>query len=128
MIKPINDGVLIREIKPEETTEAGIILEKTKPKHIRNGAVLAVGEGHRMQDGNFAALSVNDGDKVMYKHIQGNEVEVDGEKLQLCRELDIVGVVEEKYQPPQAYREVPGDDPELKKLWEENITILMMLN
>ena len=47
-----------------------------------------------MQDGNFAALSVKDGDKVLYKHIVGNKVEVDGEELQLCREADIVGVVE----------------------------------
>lgn len=93
MIKPINDGVLIRENKPEEKSPGGIIMEKAKPKHIRNGEVLSVGCGHRMQDGNFAALSVEAGNNVMYKHIQGNEVDVDGEKLQLCRESDIVGVV-----------------------------------
>ena len=31
----------------------------------------------------------------------------------------------EKYQPPQAYREVPGDDPELKRLWEEKGTTVI---
>ena len=94
MIKPINDGVLIREAKPEEKTEAGIIMAKATPKRRRNGIVLAVGQGHRLQNGGFTPLSVKAGDKVVFNYANGNDIEVDGEELNMCRELDIVGVVE----------------------------------
>ncbi len=94
MIKPINDGILIREIKPEEISPGGIIMEKAKPERRRNGKVLSVGQGHRMQDGNFAALSVKEGDTIVFNYAVGNDIEVDGEALNMCREQDIVGIVE----------------------------------
>ena len=94
MIRPINDGVLIRESKPDEKTPAGIIMAKATPKRRRSGEVLAVGEGHRLQDGGFAALSVKAGDNVLFNYANGNDIEVDGEELNMCRESDIVGVVE----------------------------------
>lgn len=94
MIKPINDGVLIRENKPELKSPGGIDLIKQTPGRRRNGEVLAVGLGHRMQDGRFAALSVKAGDIVVFNYANGNDIEVDGENLNMCREADIVGVVE----------------------------------
>lgn len=95
MIKPINDGVLIREIKPDEMSPGGkIIMEKTTPKRRRSGKVLAVGKGHRNQDGLFTGLSVKAGDTVMFNYAKGNDIEVDGETLTMCKESDIVGVVE----------------------------------
>ncbi len=94
MIKPINDGVLIRMDMPEEVSPGGIILEKAKPKRRRNGEVLAVGQGHRLQDGGFTPLSVKAGDIVVFNYANGNDIEVDGEELNMCRESDIVGVVE----------------------------------
>ena len=94
MIKPINDGILIREIKPEEKSPNGIIMAKATPKRRRTGEVLAVGLGHRLQDGGFTPLSVKAGDTVVFNYANGNDIEVDGEELNMCRESDIVGVVE----------------------------------
>ena len=94
MIKPINDGVLIRVEKLFLNSPGGVDLIKATPTRRRNGNVLAVGQGHRMQDGNFSALSVKAGDTVVFNYANGNDIEVDGETLHMCKESDIVGVVE----------------------------------
>ncbi len=95
MIKPINDGILIRKVEPEERSPSGkIIMSKAAPKRRQNGEVLAVGQGHRLQDGGFTPLSVKAGDTVVFNYANGNDIEVDGEMLNMCKESDIVGVVE----------------------------------
>ncbi len=93
MIKPINDGVLIRKVEPEEKSPSGIIMSKVPKGRRQNGEVLAVGQGHRLQDGGFTPLSVKAGDKVVFNYANGNDIEVDGEMLNMCKESDIVGVV-----------------------------------
>lgn len=128
MIKPINDGILIRRSKPEELSPSGkIIISKVPSGRRQTGKVLAVGQGHRLQNGGFTPLSIKAGDTVVFNYANGNDIEVDGENLNMCRESDIVGVVEDKYQPPQAYREVPENDPEGRKLWEEKATTVVRL-
>ncbi len=94
MIKPINDGILIREIKPDLKSPGGIDLIKAKPVRRRSGEVLAVGKGHRLQDGTRAALDVEVGEIVLFNYANGNDIDVDGEELNMCREQDIVGIVE----------------------------------
>jgi len=95
MIKPINDGILIRKTDPDEMSPSGkIIMEKVPKGRRQNGEVLAVGQGHRLQDGGFTPLSVKAGDIVVFNYANGNDIEVDGEELNMCRESDIVGIVE----------------------------------
>jgi len=94
---PLYDRVLIRPIKPEETTTGGIIIPDTAKEKPIHGEVLAVGEGRILQDGTIAPLRVKVGDIVVYSKHGGYaavpiQVNYDDELL-VIKESEIVGIV-----------------------------------
>nr|MDP9179951.1 co-chaperone GroES [Gemmatimonadota bacterium] len=58
------------------------------------GKILAAGPGDRDEDGKYIPMEVKVGDKVLYAKYSGTEVKVDGKKLLILRESDILAVVE----------------------------------
>ncbi len=60
----------------------------------RQGKVLSVGEGKRLESGARAAFQVKVGDRVLFSSYAGNEVTVDGEEYLLMGEDDILAVLE----------------------------------
>jgi len=57
--------------------------------------VVAVGAGIRDDAGNLIALSVQEGDRILFGKWSGTEVKIAGEDLLIMKESDILGVVEE---------------------------------
>jgi chaperonin GroES len=95
-IKPLADYVLIEPIKEEEKTKAGILLpesaEKEKPE---KGKVIAVGPGRRDEKGNLIPVSVKVGQTVLFKKYGPDEIKVEGKEYLICKEEDILAIVEE---------------------------------
>jgi chaperonin GroES len=95
-IKPLADYVLIEPIKEEEKTKAGILLpesaEKEKPE---KGKVIAVGPGRRDEKGNLIPVSVKVGQTVLFKKYGPDEIKVDDKEYLICKEEDILAIVEE---------------------------------
>jgi len=88
-IKPLADRVLIKPTPAEETTIAGIIIpDSAKEKPLR-GTVLATGDGTSEEK-----MVVKPGDEVLYGKYAGTEVELDGEKLIIMRQSDVLGIFE----------------------------------
>ena len=88
-IKPLADRVLIKPTPAEETTVSGIIIpDSAKEKPLR-GTVLAIGDGTKDEK-----MVVKEGDTVLYGKYAGTEVELDGEKLLIMRQSDILGIFE----------------------------------
>lgn len=88
-IKPLADRVLIKPTPAEETTIAGIIIpDSAKEKPLR-GTVLATGDGTPDEK-----MVVKPGDEVLYGKYAGTEVELDGEKLMIMRQSDVLGIFE----------------------------------
>ena len=88
-IKPLADRVLIKPTPAEETTVSGIIIpDSAKEKPLR-GTVIATGEGTKDEK-----MVVKEGDTVLYGKYAGTEVELDGEKLLIMRQTDILGIFE----------------------------------
>ena len=88
-IKPLADRVLIQPTPAEETTNAGIIIpDSAKEKPLR-GTVLATGDGTADEK-----MVVKPGDEVLYGKYAGTEVELDGEKLMIMRQSDVLGIFE----------------------------------
>jgi chaperonin GroES len=56
--------------------------------------VLAVGPGKRNDKGDFVALNVQVGDRVLFGKYSGQTVKVDGNELLVMREEDLFAVVE----------------------------------
>ena len=94
-LKPLYDRVVVRKAEMEQKTAGGIILRDTAKEESQIGDVIAVGEGKLLENGEIRPLKVEVGDKVLYSKYAGNEIEIDGEKLLVIREEDILAVVEE---------------------------------
>jgi len=93
-VKPLEDRVLVKPIKPESKTASGLYLpEGSKEKPIQ-GEVVAIGPGKLLDNGKRATLSVKKGDKVVYSKYAGSEVEIKGDKHLILRETELLGVIQ----------------------------------
>lgn len=88
-IKPLSDRVLVVPAKAEEVVGGIIIPDSAKEKPLK-GLVKAVGGGTKDEE-----MVVKAGDTVLYGKYAGTEIEVDGEKLLIMRQSDILAIVEE---------------------------------
>lgn len=90
--KPLADRVLVRPDAQPDVTLGGIIIPGTAQEKPMEGIVEASGPG-RYVDGKFVANTVAVGDRVVYGKWSGNEIVVEGEKLMIMEESQILGVV-----------------------------------
>ena len=92
--KPLGGRVLIDPIEQEEMTAGGIILPETAKEKPQEGKILAVGPGDRDDEGKRIPLDLKVGDKVLFAKYPGTEVKMDGKKLLILRESDVLGIIE----------------------------------
>jgi len=92
-IKPMFDRVLVKMNEAEEKTSSGIILAGAAKEKPQTATVMAVGPGGLI-DGNKVEMIVKEGDQVMLEKYAGTEVKVDGEKMIIIRQSDIIAIVE----------------------------------
>ena len=95
-LKPLGSRVVIEPIEQEEITAGGIVLPETAKEKPQQGNVLAVGQGDRDDDGKRIAMDVAVGDKVLFAKYSGTEIKMDGKKLLILRESDLLAIVENK--------------------------------
>lgn len=94
-LKPLHDRVVVKPAEAEEKTKSGILLPDSAKEKPTRGKVLAAGAGKQdSATGKLHPLAVSVGDVVYYGKYSGTEVEVDGQKLVIVRESDILGVAE----------------------------------
>ena len=92
--RPLHDRVLVRRVQQEEKTAGGIIIPDTAQEKPMEGKIVAVGTGHKADDGKVTPLDVKAGDHVLFGKWSGTEVKIDGEDLIIMKESDILGVIE----------------------------------
>jgi chaperonin GroES len=93
-LKPLGGRVIVEPIEQEEMTAGGIILPETAKEKPQEGKILAAGPGERDEDGKRIPMEVGVGDRVLYAKYSGTEVKMDGKKVLILRESDILAVVE----------------------------------
>ena len=93
-LKPLGSSVVIEPIEQEDITAGGIVLPETAKEKPQRGKVMAAGDGDRDDHGKRIALDVKVGDTVLFAKYSGTEIKVDGKKLLILRESDILAVVE----------------------------------
>jgi chaperonin GroES len=91
--KPLGGRVLVEPVEQEEVTAGGIVLPETAKEKPQQGKVLAAGPGDRNDKGERIALDVKVGDTVLFAKYSGTEVKMDGKKLLILRESDLLGIV-----------------------------------
>jgi chaperonin GroES len=94
-LRPLADRVVVEPLEQEETFAGGqLVLPETAKEKPQQGKVLAVGEGRLDENGQRIPLDVKVDDKVLYARYGGTEVKIDGKKLLILKESDILAVVE----------------------------------
>ncbi|NDJ86067.1 MAG: co-chaperone GroES [Chloroflexi bacterium] len=95
-LRPLADRVIVEPQEREETFAGGqLVLPETAKEKPQQGSVLAVGPGRRDDDGDHIALDVKEGDTVLFAKYAGTEIKIDGKKVLILKENDILAVVEE---------------------------------
>jgi chaperonin GroES len=92
-IRPLGDRVLVEPVEEKEQSVGGIIIPDSAKEKPMQGKVLAVGK-KLDKDGKEIAFDVKKGDTVLLPKYGGTEIKLDGKKLQLVREEDLLGVLE----------------------------------
>jgi len=93
-LKPLGGRVIVEPIEQDEKTASGLFLPETAKEKPQEGKILAAGPGERDEDGKRVAMDVSVGDRVLYAKYSGTEVKVDGKKLLILKENDILAIVE----------------------------------
>ena len=93
-LKPLADRLVVEPKEREETLPSGLVLPETAKEKPQEGTILAAGPGRRDDDGNRIAMDVAVGDVVLYAKYGGTEVKIDGKKLLILEESDILAIVE----------------------------------
>ena len=91
--KPLQDRVLVERIESLSKTKGGIILPESAKEKPAEGIIVAAGEGARKDSGELIAMSVSEGDKILFGKWSGTEVTIDGEELLIMKESDILGTL-----------------------------------
>ena len=88
MIKPLADRVVIEPKEAETMTAGGLYIPDNAKEKPQQGAVVAVGPGAKDEP-----MEVKVGDQVLYGKYAGTEVTVDGKKLLIVRQSDILAIL-----------------------------------
>jgi chaperonin GroES len=89
-IIPLGDRVVLKRAEAEDTTAGGIVLPDSARDKPQRGEVVAIGDGHVNDKGERVALTVKEGDRVIFSSYAGDEISIGDETYLLLRESDIL--------------------------------------
>lgn len=92
-LKPLGSRVVVEPLEENDVTASGLFLPETAKEKPQKGIVLSVGEGDRDDKGNRIAMDVKVNDTVLFAKYGGTEIKVDGKKLLILRESDLLAIV-----------------------------------
>src|SRR4051794_1004978 len=93
-LRPLFDQVVVKELEPERMRKSGLLVPQgTHDLPPNEGIVLAVGDGP--PDIPDFKMPVKPGDHVVFPRSAGVWVEVEDERLLVCRVRELLGVIEE---------------------------------
>ena len=93
-LKPLADRLVVEPNEQEEVTAGGIILPETAKEKPQQGKVIAAGPGRTDDKGKRVDMEVKLGDRVLYAKYSGTEIKLEGKKVLILRESDILAVIE----------------------------------
>ncbi len=92
-LKPLGSRVVVEPIEMEEMTAGGIVLPETAKEKPQKGKVLSIGPGDRNEEGKRVPMDVSVGDTVLFAKYAGTEIKVEGKKLLILKESDLLAIV-----------------------------------
>jgi len=93
-LKPLGNRLVVEPIEEEEITAGGIVLPETAKEKPQKGKVISAGPGDRNEKGERIQMDVKAGDTVLFAKYAGTEIKVDGKKLLILRESDVLAIID----------------------------------
>jgi chaperonin GroES len=93
-IRPLGDRVVVEPIEQEDVTTTGLLLPETAKEKPQQGLIVAAGKGRRDDAGKLIDMDVKVGDKILFAKYAGTEIKMNGKKLLIMKEADILGILE----------------------------------
>jgi chaperonin GroES len=94
-LRPVFDRVVIKELEPDRMRRSGLVVPPgTSEPPPQHGIVLAVGQGVDWWESAGVQIPVKPGDHVVFPATAGSWIEVDEERLLVCRITELLGVLE----------------------------------
>lgn len=91
-LAPTSDNMIVKAEVQEETTQSGIYGSHADEKP-QVGVVSAVGPGKMSDNGTLIPMSFSIGDRVLFQKYAPTEVKIDGEKILVIQESDVIAKV-----------------------------------
>jgi chaperonin GroES len=105
-LRPLFDRVVIKELEPDRIRQSGLVVPPgTNEPPPQHGIVLAVGTGLDWWAGAGVEMPVVPGDHVVFPFSAGAWVDIDEERLLVCRVGELLGVLEFVDEPTALRRE-----------------------
>jgi chaperonin GroES len=93
-LKPLGGRLVIEPTEQEDVTTGGIFLPETAKEKPQKGVVLAAGPGERDDKGKYIPMEVKVGDTILFNKYAGTEIKVDGKKIIILRENEVLAIIE----------------------------------
>ena len=93
-IRPLHDRVVVQREEDNTTSAGGIVIPDNAKEKPARGKVWAVGQGKRLDNGDFCACDVKKGDIVLFGKYAGTEVSIDNKDYIVMREDDILAIID----------------------------------
>jgi chaperonin GroES len=93
-VLPLNDKIIVKRLEATDKTAGGILLPDSAKEKPKEGKVLSVGQGRRLDNGKRAPFQVKEGDRVLFTSYAGTEINHDGQELLIMTEEDVLAIVE----------------------------------
>ena len=94
-LNALDDKVIIKVAKVEETTESGFYIPDTAMAMPDQGVVVAVGPGRTTSTGTLLPTGINVGDVVLFNRRAAQKIEVDDEEYLVFLSEHILGIFTE---------------------------------
>jgi chaperonin GroES len=93
-LRPLGDRVVVEPSEQEERTESGLFIPETAKEKPQKGTVIAIGAGRKDDDGKRVPMDVENGQTILFAKYGGTEVKIDGKKLLILKESDILAILD----------------------------------
>jgi len=92
-IRPLYDRIVVKRLEEQEQVQGGIIIPDTAKEKPQEGEVVAVGKGKRNDKGEFVAMELEAGNKILFGKYSGSDIKIDGNEYLIMREDEVLAVI-----------------------------------
>ena len=92
--RPLGPRIVVERVEQEQRTAGGIIIPDTAKEKPTQGRVVAVGPGHRKDDGTIVPLDIKEGDLVLFAKWGGTEVKIGDVDYLIMKDDDVLGIID----------------------------------